>query len=173
MKYKAVIVLTTLCCLAASSCNSSSSSGGASIWVAASVGIDGADIRGVAVDPSSPSTVYIGSVFGGVFKSIDGGASWASASLGLTATVNSLFILGVVIDPVTTTTLYVVTAGGVFKSTNGASSWFMARMIGLPQKNSPGTPVVSRIFLGRDNWIPNSGEFRISSIDVKPGLSQP
>ncbi|MEM8960578.1 MAG: hypothetical protein AAGD38_03795 [Acidobacteriota bacterium] len=37
----------------------------------------------VATDPDSPGIVYVGTNGGGVFKSLDGGTSWTSSSLGL------------------------------------------------------------------------------------------
>jgi uncharacterized repeat protein (TIGR01451 family) len=49
----------------------------------------------LVVDPASPSTLYAGTVLGGVFKSIDGGANWAASNSGLTnKIVNALLLTG-------------------------------------------------------------------------------
>jgi hypothetical protein len=67
------------------------SSDGALTWMAANDGlpIDGtAMLRRLVIDPSTPSTIYVGlgdqfGPDGGVFKSTDGGDTWARSSLGL------------------------------------------------------------------------------------------
>lgn len=42
----------------------------------ANTGLSNTDVRAVAVNPASPSTVYAGTYGGGVFRSTDGGATW-------------------------------------------------------------------------------------------------
>jgi photosystem II stability/assembly factor-like uncharacterized protein len=72
----------------------------------------------VALDPTLVSTVYAGTSRG-LFKSTNGGKSWASTSLAESYTAL------LVVDPVTPSTLYA--AGGVddhiSKSTDGGGSW--------------------------------------------------
>lgn len=77
------------------------------------------DATVIAIDPISTSTVYAGTD-SGIFKSPDGGGTWAQAVDGLTFTrISSLAI-----DPTAPSTLYAGTAGGgVFKSINGGGSW--------------------------------------------------
>ena len=41
-------------------------------------------VQALAIDPSSPSTMYAGTGGFGVFKSTDGGASWTAINTGLT-----------------------------------------------------------------------------------------
>jgi photosystem II stability/assembly factor-like uncharacterized protein len=100
-------------------------------------------IRTLAIDPTTPSTIYAGVSNGaiaydpafpliplgdGVFKSADGGASWTAINDGL----SNLRVVAIVIDPQSPATLYVgVEAGGVFKSSNGGASW-TPRNAGLP-----------------------------------------
>jgi photosystem II stability/assembly factor-like uncharacterized protein len=72
----------------------------------------------LAIDPSSPSTLYAGTSFEGVFKSTNGG-SWTATNSGLGD--NQVFALA--IDPSNPATLYAGTHGGVFKSTNAGRSW--------------------------------------------------
>jgi hypothetical protein len=88
-------------------------------WQASNGGIlDGAIIFALALDPFTPATVYAGGI-GGVFRSIDGGASWQAINSGLPeGSVSALAI-----DPVTPTTLYAGTGGGVFQSTDGGATW--------------------------------------------------
>lgn len=72
-------------------------------------------VLSLAVDPLNPATVYAGVDHGGIFKSTDGGTHWQAANTGLG------FVLSIVIDPRTTSTVYA--ASPVFKSTDGGASW--------------------------------------------------
>jgi photosystem II stability/assembly factor-like uncharacterized protein len=74
----------------------------------------------LTIDPQTPSTIYA-STNQGIFKSINGAASWAPFASGFSGSI--------IIDPVTPTTLYVASSGlngGVFKSTDGGNSWASA-----------------------------------------------
>src|SRR5205807_8548125 len=62
------------------------------------------DVMSLAVDPSDPGTVYAGTNFGGVLKSVDGGRSWRTANAGLTVpsyAANHVYfpVLALVVDP--------------------------------------------------------------------------
>jgi len=61
----------------------------------------------LAIDPSSPQTVYAGTG-AGVFKSVDGGGSWSPINDGLTNTT----IRVLVVDPLAPSTVYAATFGG-------------------------------------------------------------
>ncbi len=80
----------------------------------------GGDVRTIAIDPAHPSTVYAGTIGGGVYKSTDGGGSWTAINAGLTyRDVTSL-----VIDPAAPATIYAATGGGgLFRSLDGGQSW--------------------------------------------------
>ncbi len=94
---------------------------------------DGGTITALAIDPQTPATLYAGTRVGGVFKSIDGGASWQAVNNGLVdasliaaarlsgqpgANVNALAI-----DPLTPANVYAAIGAGLFKSTDGGGSW--------------------------------------------------
>jgi photosystem II stability/assembly factor-like uncharacterized protein len=49
------------------------------------IGPEGGEIVSLAADPDAPGTLYAGTVYGGVWKSIDGGGSWAPTVEGLRA----------------------------------------------------------------------------------------
>ncbi len=88
-----------------------------------SSGPDGVDATTVVIDPSSPSTIYVGTRTG-VLRSINGGETWADASSGLAG----LYVGRLVIAPSAPSTLYaqayaLVGGGKIFKSTNGGSDW--------------------------------------------------
>ncbi len=102
-------------------------------------GVDSGPVIALAIDPLAPSTVYAGfdaappcrplrpdggppcPLFGGVEKSIDGGAHWTNAYDApeiLDIPVNALAI-----HPVRPSTVYAGTPYGVFKSRNAARTW--------------------------------------------------
>jgi hypothetical protein len=115
------------------------STNGGDRW--AGLGLNNLSVSALVVDPTRPLVVYAGtwgdpvaagttsddalyteaSTGGdGVFKSADGGASWAAVNAGLSV----LDVRALAIDPKTPATLYVGTqGGGVFKSTDGGESW--------------------------------------------------
>ena len=85
-------------------------------------------IRAIAVDPKSPSTVYADR-----YKSTDGGNTWNQMAIPASGFVNLL-----VIDPITTSTIYIPNDGGgcgdgippplFLKSTDGGTSWNSVRI---------------------------------------------
>ena len=95
---------------------------GQGVWT--SGGPYGGNVSSLAVDPSTPSTVYAGmsSVSvqrsGGLFKSTDSGGTWVSASVGL----GGRDVRGLFIDPATPSTLFAV-AEGLFKSADSGGTW--------------------------------------------------
>lgn len=103
--------------------------------VVAGLGVAGTDrqsaagvtVTALAVDPRDPERVYAGTLECGVFKSIDGGGRWRSASRGLypdPAAIYPSSVSAVVIDPRATTTVYAATDGnGLYKSTDGGRRW--------------------------------------------------
>jgi hypothetical protein len=84
-------------------------------------------VSALAIDSSTPSTLYAGTRGDGVFQSTNGGDSWSPVNTGL----SSVHVNALAIDPITPSTLYagtenVGTGGvGVFRSTNSGGSWSM------------------------------------------------
>jgi len=79
------------------------STDGAATWRRASKGLGDLYVDALALDPSSPGTVYAGTL-AGVFKTVDGGRSWGPMSAGLSG--SGLFVHVVVIDPAAPSVLY-------------------------------------------------------------------
>ncbi|NMC27810.1 MAG: hypothetical protein GYA42_06640, partial [Syntrophomonadaceae bacterium] len=93
------------------------------VWI----GPDGGSIVCLAVDPTDPDsspdqkTIYAGALSSGVYKSLNGGRTWKSVSIGL----GKLFIDSIVVDPKNGDIVYAGTHGeGVYKSLDGGASWF-------------------------------------------------
>jgi uncharacterized repeat protein (TIGR01451 family) len=79
--------------------------------------------RMVAVDPNSPATLYAATSLG-LYKSTDGGGSWAESDNGIGGSAFSVYT--VLVDPSNHTTLYAGTLRGVYKSTDGGANWTAA-----------------------------------------------
>jgi hypothetical protein len=71
--------LAGVCCAVALAWSSSASGG---VWT--THGPDDGQVNAIAVDPSTPTTVYAATEFGGFFKSLDGGDTWSPIGGGLT-----------------------------------------------------------------------------------------
>lgn len=75
-------------------------------------------IRSIAVDPVTPQRVYVAGP-AGLFRSNDGGLTWAAAGDGLKGEP-----LAVTLDPTSPQTVMAVLAdGSVWKSADGATTW--------------------------------------------------
>ncbi len=95
---------------------------GSGVWT--SGGPYGGEVYALAINPTTPSTLYAGTYGAGVFKSIDSGGTWAATNTGLTTS----YVRGLAIDPLTPSTLYATTFGaaGVFRSIDSGATWAAA-----------------------------------------------
>jgi photosystem II stability/assembly factor-like uncharacterized protein len=90
-------------------------------------GPNGGMIRVVKIHPTTPTTVYVASYYGGIFKSTDAGATWATMSTGLPR----MLISDLAFDPTDATIMYAVAGessstrpgNGLYKTTNGGQTW--------------------------------------------------
>lgn len=142
----------------------------------------GYHLHGLAIDPSNPQVVYVGSTGGTgeysapystVYKTTDGGASWTEINEGLPAAAAS--VQAIAVDPVESDTVYVATyreglshtqgqGMGIFKSTDGGGTWFpVSQGLTTPNVNAlvldPFDP--RRLYAGTDRGLfisTNGGE---------------
>jgi photosystem II stability/assembly factor-like uncharacterized protein len=106
---------------------------GGTSWSNADLGITNCCISAMAINPSSPSTVYAawGSNGGdgdGLYKSTSAGTNWTEVGTGLPG----LPALSLVLDPQNPNVLYALTSVGLFRSTNSGASWtpaYSARIV--------------------------------------------
>jgi len=92
------------------------------IWRRVSVGQEFVrdSITAIIVDPEDPDVIYVGTKNAGIYKSIDGGASWRPVQYGM----GEGQIGGMAIDPNDSQVLYAaIVEGGLYKSTDGGGSW--------------------------------------------------
>ena len=81
-----------------------------------SIGLNGKSfiVSALALDPTTPTTVYAGTSQG-VFKTTDGGTSWSPVNTGLTCGPYGCYATALALDPTSPTTVYAGTASsGIF-----------------------------------------------------------
>ena len=77
-------------------------------------------VNALAIDPTTPTTLYAGTAFG-MYKTTNGGDSWVELENGFIPTTPR--VNEVVIDPTNSAIVYVGTSRGIFKTTNGGALW--------------------------------------------------
>lgn len=116
-------------------------------------------ITSLVVQPFTSTIVYAGTRNHGVWRSMDGGHSWITATTGLPA---NAWVTSITIHPVTTTILYVgVWSGQVYRSEDGGSSWTGLGYLGTVQSVVIHPQAPSVIYAATSN----NGVFRGSTLD--------
>jgi photosystem II stability/assembly factor-like uncharacterized protein len=103
---------------------------GGSSWQKSDEGLDGAryNTLDLAVHPNDENIAYLGSLSGGVYKTMDGGLTWIPANGGLLAGV----VRSIAIDPHQPETVIAGTGGaGIWISQDEGTTWTQAS-VGLP-----------------------------------------
>jgi photosystem II stability/assembly factor-like uncharacterized protein len=101
--------------------------GGAS-WTDIEGTLVGNDYYAIAVAPSAPSTVYVGTEIEGIFKSTDAGATWTAVNTGISIGTFSR-IDTIAVHPGDANLVYIAAnhpigfGGLVYKTTDGGASW--------------------------------------------------
>lgn len=88
-------------------------------------------VRSLAVDPKDPAVVFAGIDIGGIFRTVDGGATWVQVSKGL----RNFQIEKILVDPSDSRVVFAATLGGVYKSTDQGASWQLLTN-GMPAKST-------------------------------------
>jgi len=83
----------------------------------------------VLVNEQRPWIAYVGTVFGGVYKSTSNAINWSRRSKGMDVPI----VFSLAMDPVDDEVLYAGALGAVYRSTNGAASWKRVSQ-GLPSQ---------------------------------------
>jgi photosystem II stability/assembly factor-like uncharacterized protein len=118
---------------------------GTSAWAGVGVwsgqGPYGGYVFDILQDPSTPTTLYI-STRSGIFKSTDGGATWAPMMNGIVGSVSYGYPL--VVDADAANTLYAAdSTGHLYRTTDGAADWMQTGYVLAPLAN--GTVQINKI----------------------------
>jgi len=114
-------------------------------WVNVAQWVDG-NVTAFAVDPSNSNTLYFTTATGTIYKSLDGGTSWAVIDKFLYG-INSVFI-----DPANPSTLYLGLGNKVYKSFDGGLTWKDISS-GLSKGNYPFSSYNYVVFLGPNKTL--------------------
>jgi hypothetical protein len=112
----------------------------------------GGRVRSIAIHPNDASTIFAGSVGGGIWKTTNGGASW----LPVNDFMANLAVTSVVFTPTNPAVMYAATGeglagsrgirgAGVFKSTDGGTTWNQ-----LPSTANPSFDFTNRVAVSPD-----------------------
>jgi hypothetical protein len=112
----------------------------------------GGRVRALLVHPTAHATMFAGSVSGGIWKTINGGASWAP----IDDFMANLAVTSMVFHPTNPQIMYAATGegfsnadairgAGIFRSLNGGTTWSQ-----LPSTNVPAFYYVLRLAISRD-----------------------
>jgi uncharacterized repeat protein (TIGR01451 family) len=112
------------------SLSAGSTSGVLGTWLSLGPGNVGGRTRALIIDPVSPDTMYAAGVAGGIWKSTNGGASWAP----LDDFMANIAVTCLVFEPGNTNVIYAgtgegffnadaVQGAGIFKSTDAGATW--------------------------------------------------
>jgi photosystem II stability/assembly factor-like uncharacterized protein len=152
-------------------------SAGTNVWT--SIGPEGGSVQSLAVDPRNPSTVYAAAPASGIFKTIDGGASWTR--LGSAPIPESFDSRSLAID--SAGSVYAAGCPGVFKTTDGGASWSAInlrvdtfhgclRSLAIDSQN-PGTmyaggPGIFKTTDGGSSWTQVNSSYGVSMLAIDP-----
>jgi photosystem II stability/assembly factor-like uncharacterized protein len=143
------------------------------------------DVTSLVFDPTTPTTLYAATAYGGVYKSEDGGTTWRH--LRGSRELEGRFLA---IAPTTPATLYVYGRGVLYKSADGGETWrAVNRGLELGEMNSvsalsidPTNPRVvfagtrNGVYKSTDggaNWRKAEGYFpEINALSIDPTNSQ-
>lgn len=100
-------------------------------WLPATNGLTNLRTSILAVDPTTPDTVYVGggNSGGGIYKTTNSGGSWISINGNQPFTS----IAAIAVDPVTPATIYLSDYSNAYKTTNGGNTWIP---VGIGQLSS-------------------------------------
>ena len=96
------------------------STDGGATWKPVGEGLPDRSIKLLAIPRERPSTIYVATGFGQLYKSDNGGQAWKELDLGLQGT-DKLFSLD--LDPNDPLTLFAGTENGLRRSTDGGETW--------------------------------------------------
>lgn len=116
-------------------------------------------VESLAVQPLTPTMVYAGTHSHGLWRSINGGTSWITATSGLPA---NAWITSIAIHPITPTILYAaVCSGQVYRSDDGGATWTGLGYLGTVKSVIIHPQALSVIYAATSN----NGIFRGSTLD--------
>ena len=117
--------------------------------------------RAIAIAPSDPQVLYTGGGWKGVYRSVDGAASWTNINPDIT-------VVAIAVDPVDPNTVYVASTA-VHKTTDGGASWTASPDID-PQALAIDPENREVLYAGTDDGVLRSTDGGVTWADFSDGL---
>lgn len=146
-----------------------------STWVEYSAGLTRLGVSSIVIHPTTPNTMYIatgdrdgGDVPGyGVWRSLDGGLSWASHNTGMgNRTINELLM-----DPANPNNMVAASSNGrIYKTTDGGSNWSASSSLGINPKDIAYHPTNSSIVYASGTEVHRSTDGGTSFTQITSGV---
>lgn len=114
---------------------------GINVWT--SVGLSDKDVRVISVDPANSSTIYAGTWYEGIFRSIDGGFNWDELEIPITQSFTSIEF-----DFLNPQIIYVLSYSGLFKSTDSGNTWNVVDVGAMANLLVIDSQIPSTLYLG-------------------------
>ena len=137
-------------------------------------------VSGIAIDPNDSNTIYIAtgdddageSYSIGVYKSTDGGATWAETGLNPTTTTVSTLMNEITIDPTDSNIVWVGSTDGLYKTTDAGISWDKKSTLPITDfKLKPGDPNTVYAVTNSAFYRSTDGENFTINVDILPTSS--
>ncbi len=130
--------------------------GGIGAWNSIGPGNIGGRTRAIAIDPTNPDTMYAAGVTGGIWKSIDAGASWLVAD----DLLPNLAVSTIAIDPTNPAVIYAGTGEGFF------ANYFQHRGLGIFKSTDSGA--TWNLLPGTVDGVPTGSFYFVNKIVISP-----
>ena len=104
------------------------SADGGGTWERSILGVKNLSVGQLAVDPTSPSTLYVGTAGARVMKTTDGGMHWSDASFGPPGP----WFTSLTFDPNLPSRLYAAAGNAVYTSADVGAHWSVSGSAGSP-----------------------------------------
>ncbi|MBT8234796.1 MAG: thrombospondin type 3 repeat-containing protein [Bacteroidia bacterium] len=137
-------------------------------------------VSGIAIDPNDSNTIYIAtgdddaadSYSIGVFKSTDGGASWAATGLNPSNTTVATTMNEITIDPTNSDIIWVGTSDGLYKTVDAGITWEVKSILPITDfKLKPGDPNTVYAVTNSAFYRSTDGENFTINVDILPTSS--
>jgi uncharacterized repeat protein (TIGR01451 family) len=121
-------------------------------------------VSAIAVDPTSPTTLYVGTPYGFVYKSIDAGNTWTN----ITGNLSAGQLMTLAVSPLQDSHVLVGGIEGVAGSSNAGSTWTIqqAGLLSTTITGLSADPAADRIYINTETGIYYTSMGALTTIPV-------